>query len=100
MRGAIDTKYHYQPQMAIGYTEDGTSFSALDCWIPGGRITKYTWYRAEPLLIQLSSGVEIVFPGEGEQKSSSRPHRFTFEIPAVIKNRPSWSKERLRESGR
>ena len=44
VRGAIDTKYHYQPQMAIGYTEDGKSFSALDCWIPGGRITNYTWY--------------------------------------------------------
>ena len=43
-------------------------------------------------MIQLSPNVAIVFPGEGEQKSSSRLHRFTFEIPAVIKTRPSWSK--------
>jgi peroxiredoxin len=92
VRGAIDTKYHYQPQMEIGYTEDGNSFSALDCWIPGGRIANYTWYWVETPVFRTPEGLEWTIPWWGQQKSSTQPHRFTFPIPAALKGRPSWSK--------
>lgn len=92
VRGVIDSKYHYQPQMEIGYTEDGNSFSALNCWIPGGRITNHTWYWVETPVFTTPQGVGWTIPWWGKQKSATQPHRFTLPIPAAIKDRPEWSK--------
>ncbi len=90
LRGAIDTTYHYQPQMEIGYTEDGNHFTALNCWIPAGRIKSYTWYWVENPAITPGGAV---IPWFGKQKSSPiEPHRFTFAIPAAIKGNPGWAK--------
>lgn len=92
VRGAIDTKYHYQPQMEIGYTEDGTSFSALNCWVPGGRINSHTWYWVETPVFTTASGFAWTIPWWGKQKSVTQAHGFTLPIPAALKDRPSWSK--------
>lgn len=92
VRGAIDTKYHYQPQMEISYTEDGNAFSALNCWIPGGRINSYTWYWVETPVFTTAEGFEWTIPWWGKQKSFTQSHGFTFPIPAVLKGRPGWSK--------
>ncbi len=93
VRGSIETSHHYQPQLTIGYTEDGNSFSALDCWIPGGRITNHTWYWVEDLVFKTSDGAAWTIPWFGQQKSSGPlPHHFTLPIPDAIKGRPSWSK--------
>jgi peroxiredoxin len=37
-------------------------------------------------------GIEWVIPWEGQQKSATQAHGFTFPIPAAIQGRPSWSK--------
>jgi peroxiredoxin len=98
VRGAIDTPYHYQPLLAIGYTEDGKSFSALNCWIPGGRITKFTWYWAEEMVFDPApsptglSAKALFFPGAGVQESQEETHVFTFPIPAALKDMPAWAK--------
>jgi thiol-disulfide isomerase/thioredoxin len=93
LRGAIDTKYHYQPQMEIGYTEDGNHFSALNSWIPGGRITSYTWYWVENPVFKTPGGMTFVDPWHGEQKQAGPiASRFVFAIPPVLRSNPSWAK--------
>lgn len=92
IRGTIDTSYHYQPQMEIGYTEDGNSFSALGCWIPGGRIANHTWHWVENAVFKTSDGIAWQIPWFGRVKTASDPHRFTLSIPAAIKGQPTWSK--------
>ena len=92
IRGTMDTVYHYKPQMEIGYTEDGSSFSALACWIPGGRITNHTWQWVEDAVFKTSDGIVWQIPWFGDTKTASDPHRFTMPIPAAIQGRPTWSK--------
>lgn len=92
VRGAIDTKYHYQPQMEIGYTEDGNAFSALNCWIPGGRIDSHTWYWVETPVFTTATGFGWTIPWWGKQKSFTQTHGFTLPIPAALKGQPSWAK--------
>ncbi len=90
LRGAIDTKYHYQPQMQIGKTEDENHFTALNCWIPGGRIERYTWSWVDN---PVSGPGGSTIPWAGEQKQTPPiPHRFTFAIPQILKSNPSWAK--------
>lgn len=93
VRGAIDTKHRHPPEMEIGYTQDGNSFSALNCWIPGGRIANHTWYWVETETFKGSNGLAWTIPWWGKPKSASQPHRFTFPIPAAIKGQPGWSKQ-------
>jgi peroxiredoxin len=89
LRGTIETKYHYQPQMEIGYTEDGNHFSALNCWIPGGRIKRYTWFWVEN---PLPTPGGAVISWYGQQKSVTIEDHFTFAIPAAIRGNPDWAK--------
>ncbi len=84
VRGAIDTKDHYPPHLEIGYTEDGKSFSALNCWIPGGTIKEFKWTYEE-----YGTSWQALF---ADAKDERIYHSFTFEIPKVLQGNPAQKK--------
>ena len=110
VRGDIDTIYHYAPQVAIDYTDQDKSWTALNSWIPGGRIDSFTWQWVEQAVYKIGSdggisklGAQVstatrlanlyfTIPWEGKVKSETVHHRFTYAIPAELLDRPSWSK--------
>lgn len=110
VRGDMDTLYHYQPQPVIDYTRDGLSFSALNSWIPGGRIDRFAWQWVEQAVFRVNAGGTVshfipgvssapspfeeyfTIPWEGTVHSETFHHRFTHAIPAELLDRPSWSK--------
>lgn len=98
VRGAIETKYHYYPEMHIDYSGDGNFWTALNCWIRGGRIDSFVWHWVEEAVYlaanwhQWSSRFEWTIPWAGKNKSATEEHRFTYLIPDELKDRPSFSK--------
>ncbi len=107
VRGDIETRYHYKPQVAIDYTDQDKSWTALNSWIPGGRIDSFTWQWVEQAVYRVGSGGGIskldaavthlanlyfTIPWEGKVISETIHHRFTRSIPAELQGRPSWSK--------
>jgi hypothetical protein len=47
LRGAISTSWRLPPVVTFDETDSGTAFSALNSWIPGGRIDSFTWSWVE-----------------------------------------------------
>lgn len=78
VRGAIETKYHYGPEMHIDYTGDGNFWTALNCWIRGGRIDQFTW-----TYVLLPPGAKVVWGTPSEHHTV--PHSFTYPVPDVLK---------------
>jgi peroxiredoxin len=80
VRGAIDTKERYDPVVVIGETDDGKAFTALNSWIPGGRITGFEWSWLEATEF-LTGPFNF---GHYELKTASDEHRFIFPKPAAV----------------
>lgn len=61
------------PQVQVDVVEPGKTYSALQSWIPGGRIHRFvwTWIEGNPLT-----------PLRGSVKTHVDEHRFILQIPA------------------
>jgi peroxiredoxin len=93
VRGDIDTKWHYDPVLVPpGETNGGKSFTALETWVPGGRIDTFRWTWCEAILFTTSSGATWTIPWKCHPHSSGdKPHSFTYPIPTALQDRPIWS---------
>lgn len=100
VRGTIDTPANARnpPVVSIRPTTSFESvlpsFTALESWIPGGRITNYSWSLFELVTIELDppssivgvpSKLKITIPWEGKSQTfPDDPHGFIFEHPEKI----------------
>ncbi len=75
IRGDIGGAPRSAPVVDIAEADHGHSFTALDSWIPGGRIDRLTWTWVE------YSGPSIF---DGAQKSVTDEHRFILPKPGGI----------------
>ncbi|MEZ0277084.1 MAG: TlpA family protein disulfide reductase [Roseimicrobium sp.] len=77
VRGDIGGPGRLSPIVEIGETEQGTAFTALKSWIPGGRILRHVWSWVE-------------YPGtpatiwNGVTRTATEMHRFVFPKPPGI----------------
>jgi peroxiredoxin len=67
LRGAIATSQRPQPVVEFTETGDGTAFTALQSWIPGGKIEQFEWSWVEK---------KTVIPWEGTTHVAVHKHRF------------------------
>jgi peroxiredoxin len=93
VRGAIKTKWHNDPVLAApGETDGGKSFTALETWIPGGRIDRFRWSWCEAIVFTTSSRLTFTIPWECKAQSPvDQLHSFTYPKPAALQDRPIWS---------
>lgn len=75
VRGDIGGAPRSAPIVDIAEADHGHSFTALESWIPGGRIDRLTWSWVEYSNASIFSGVE---------KSVTDEHRFILPKPAGI----------------
>jgi peroxiredoxin len=93
VRGDVDTLYHLEPQVDIDYTSDGKFWTALNSWIPGGRIDSFTWQWVKQAVYKTRlANLYFTIPWEGQVISETVRHRFTHSIPAELLDRPIGSK--------
>jgi peroxiredoxin len=93
VRGDINTKWHNDPILVPpGETDGGKSFTALETWVPGGRVDRYRWTWCEAIVFTTSSGATFTIPWECKaQSSGDRPHSFIYPKPVALQGRPLWS---------
>jgi peroxiredoxin len=93
LRGNIDTKMRNVSVLAHpGETDNGKSFTALEAWIPGGRIDRYRWWWCEDIVNTTPSGVMWTWPFDCDAHGPfDVPHSFIFSKPAALQDRPLWS---------
>ena len=75
VRGEITGGTRRAPVVQIGETHQDAAFTALDSWIPAGRIDRFVWTWVE------YSGFSVL---SGVQKTAVDEHRFIFPKPAGI----------------
>jgi peroxiredoxin len=76
LRGDIGSgAARYAPIVSIAETDQGSAFTALESWIPGGRIDRLIWSWVEYANPSIFSGIE---------KSATGEHDFIFRKPAGI----------------
>jgi len=90
VRGAIETKYHYDPEMHIDYTADGNFWTALNCWIRGGRIDRFVWSWVEAGVYVDPDYQRWSQPSKwpalfGKNEKHEEEHLFTCPIPEELK---------------
>ena len=93
VRGNIDTKSRSDPVLVPpDETDGGKSFTALETWVPGGRIDTFRWTWCEAILFTTSSGVTWTIPWKCKPHSSGdKPHSFIYSKPAALQDSPIWS---------
>jgi peroxiredoxin len=79
LNGGITTRPRSPAVVAFEEARDGVSFTALESWIPGGRIDRFEWSW-----IQYSGPQGAVSPWGGETVVVSDRHRFVFPKPAGV----------------
>jgi peroxiredoxin len=76
LRGDIGSgAARYAPIVSIAETDQGSAFTALESWIPGGRIDRLIWSWVEYANPSIFSGIQKPFTDE---------HRFIFPKPPGI----------------
>jgi peroxiredoxin len=93
LRGNIHTKEHNDPVLVPpGETDGGKSFTALETWVPGGRIDRFRWQWCEAVVFTTASGATFTIPWKCKAQSSGDiAHSFTYPKPAALQARPIWS---------
>lgn len=77
IRGEIGGGGRSAPVVSIAETSDHAGFTALESWIPGGRIERHIWSWVE-----YPGPIPSVF--SGVEKSATEPHRFILPKPPGI----------------
>jgi peroxiredoxin len=78
VRGEITGGARRAPVAQIGETHQGAAFTALESWIPAGRIDRFVWSWVE------YSGLASIW--SGVEKSLVDEHRFILPKPAGVTN--------------
>jgi peroxiredoxin len=83
LRGTVDTSLPRKPPViAFRETDDGGGYTALESWIPGGRITHYAWSMFELVGFTTDAGHKWVIPWFGKHTPlGADPHRFILPKP-------------------
>jgi peroxiredoxin len=73
LRGKINTSSRFDPIVHVKEIAGGTALSAVESWVPGGRIDtfEWTWVRSD-----------FVIPWANPIESKTELHRFVFQKPA------------------
>ncbi|BBY43569.1 redoxin family protein [Mycolicibacterium celeriflavum] len=78
VRGEIRTAGRRAPVVEIGETHNGAAFTALQSWIPAGRIDRFVWTWVE------RSGADSIW--SGVERSFVDEHRFILPKPEGLTN--------------
>lgn len=79
VRGEVGSATPQAPVVRIAEIEEGTAFSALQSWIPGGRVDRMIWSWVE----RSRGKMRIWTDGT---RASTEAHRFIFPKPAGLKD--------------
>ena len=77
VRGDIGSAPRRAPVLKVAETHRGTAFTALESWIPAGRIDRFVWSWVE-----YSGPATSIF--SGTQKTLTDQHRFILPKPAGV----------------
>ncbi|MGZ9159106.1 MAG: TlpA family protein disulfide reductase, partial [Nitrospira sp.] len=78
VRGEIRSLGRHAPVVKIGETHSGAAFTALESWIPAGRIDRFVWTWVE------HSGPASIW--SGVERSFVDEHRFILPKPTGVAN--------------